>query len=126
MVPVFSERSVVYWTPQKVNHNLQRLRAISTQAAAQSRRLWLPKIAEPISFRQVITDFQGICSMAEVGADGELSLERPVVIIGPEGGWSEDELASELPMVGLSAQVLRSETAAIVAGALLCKLRNNT
>jgi 16S rRNA U1498 N3-methylase RsmE len=54
---------------------------------------------------------------------GPPSLERPVVLVGPEGGWDESELASGLPLVTLGPTVLRAETAAMAAGVLLCGLR---
>jgi RsmE family RNA methyltransferase len=40
-----------------------------------------------------------------------------VVAIGPEGGWSHDELAAAATTVSIGATVLRVETAAIVAAA---------
>ena len=51
------------------------------------------------------------------------SLRWPTVLIGPEGGWAPEELPSGLPVVGLGPHVLRTETAAIVAGALLVAAR---
>jgi 16S rRNA (uracil1498-N3)-methyltransferase len=48
--------------------------------------------------------------------------------VGPEGGWSREELdavaAAGLPRVGLGPHVLRAETAAIAAAALLAGLRS--
>ena len=54
---------------------------------------------------------------------GPPSLTRPATLVGPEGGWSDDELASSLPRVGLGPSVLRAETAAFAAGLLMCALR---
>jgi 16S rRNA U1498 N3-methylase RsmE len=50
-------------------------------------------------------------------------LDRPIILIGPEGGWDDSELAVALPRVVLGSAVLRSETAAVAAGMLLCALR---
>jgi 16S rRNA (uracil1498-N3)-methyltransferase len=47
------------------------------------------------------------------------------ICIGPEGGWTEAELQCASVTVGLSDGVLRSETAAVVAGALACALRDH-
>jgi 16S rRNA U1498 N3-methylase RsmE len=46
--------------------------------------------------------------------------------VGPEGGWSADELASGLPTVGFGLSVLRAETAAVMAGALMVSLQTGT
>ena len=46
--------------------------------------------------------------------------------VGPEGGWSDEELASGLPTVGFGLSVLRAETAAVTAGALMASLRTGT
>jgi 16S rRNA U1498 N3-methylase RsmE len=46
--------------------------------------------------------------------------------VGPEGGWSADELAAGLPTVGFGLSVLRAETAAVMAGALMVSLRTGT
>jgi RsmE family RNA methyltransferase len=46
-----------------------------------------------------------------------------VVLVGPEGGWTEDERRSVSDHVGFGAQVLRSETAALAVAAVLGALR---
>jgi RsmE family RNA methyltransferase len=46
------------------------------------------------------------------------------LLVGPEGGWGDDELALGMPRVELGPHVLRSETAAIVAAALLIGVRS--
>ena len=78
----------------------------------------------------------GFADLASLGAPGEvvlaqLSGDRPtpaqhVVAVGPEGGWSSEELASGLPTVGFGLSVLRAETAAVTAGTLMASLRTGT
>ncbi len=51
-------------------------------------------------------------------------LDRPVVAVGPEGGWDDEERARFPGGVGLGPTVLRAETAAVAAGTLLCALRS--
>ncbi|MGZ4760540.1 MAG: 16S rRNA (uracil(1498)-N(3))-methyltransferase, partial [Acidimicrobiales bacterium] len=46
-----------------------------------------------------------------------------VVLVGPEGGWTEDERRSVSDHVEFGAQVLRSETAALAVAAVLGALR---
>jgi RsmE family RNA methyltransferase len=48
------------------------------------------------------------------------------VAVGPEGGWSPDELAIADGTAGLGPYVLRAETAALVAGAILAGRRAST
>jgi RsmE family RNA methyltransferase len=43
------------------------------------------------------------------------------VVIGPEGGFAPDELTTQVPTVSLGESILRAETAAIVAGALMVR-----
>ena len=55
---------------------------------------------------------------------GAPTLDRPVLLIGPEGGWSPEERTALPAAVGLGSGVLRAETAAIAGAALLCALRS--
>ena len=64
-------------------------------------------------------------SLAQLSGDRPTAGPR-VVAVGPEGGWSADELASGLPTVGFGLSVLRAETAAVTAGALMASLRTGT
>lgn len=121
IVPFLAERSVVRWEPDKAARNLERLRRVALEAAMQSRRTWLPEVAPVASFDEVRA------IPGAVGADldgGRPSLERPVLLVGPEGGWSPDERAALPCAVSLGPTVLRAETAAITGAALLCALRS--
>ena len=86
----------------------------------QSRRTRLPDVTGVLPFAEVAV---AGAALAEVGGEAP-SLERPFVLVGPEGGWDRTELASALPLVGLGPNVLRAETAAVAAGVLLCALRS--
>jgi 16S rRNA (uracil1498-N3)-methyltransferase len=119
IVPLSSSRSVVRWDPSRAERNVERLRRIAREAAMQSRRNHLPEVSDLLSFGEVAG---AGAALAEVGGKAP-SLERPFVLVGPEGGWDGAELACGLPLVGLGLNVLRSETAAVTAGALLCALR---
>jgi RsmE family RNA methyltransferase len=64
------------------------------------------------------------CAIAEPnGADDLVGVDT--VLIGPEGGFTPDELALAARRVSLSGQVLRVETAALVAVVMLT-LRNES
>jgi len=126
IVPLLSERSVVRWTGTRGQATVERLRRVAREAAAQCRRVWLPEVSDTVRF----------ADLGDLGGPGEvvlaqLSGDRPtvyqrVVAVGPEGGWSSGELASGLPTVGFGLSVLRAETAAVTAGALLASLRSGT
>ena len=121
IVPLLSARSVVRWPAGEPGAQVARLRRVAREASMQSRRVWLPAV-------DVVTPFDAMG--AEAGAavahpgGGPPSLDHPVVLIGPEGGWDQAELAGPgTVLVGLGPSVLRTETAAVVAGTLLCALR---
>lgn len=126
IVPLRTERSVVRWSGARGRASVERLRRVAREAAAQSRRVWVPEVLDTVSF----------ADLSELGEPGEvvlaqLSGDRPtaaqrVVAVGPEGGWGAKELAAGLPTVGFGLSVLRAETAAVTAGALLASLRTGT
>ncbi|HXR53865.1 MAG TPA: RsmE family RNA methyltransferase [Acidimicrobiales bacterium] len=125
IVPLVTERSLVVWSGSRADRALERLRKVARQAAAQSRRSWLPEVAEPLAlseFARQVCAAGGEVALAD--RDGQPpSLERPVLAIGPEGGWSEAERELGLARVALGDAVLRAETAAVAAGTLLAGLR---
>jgi len=121
IVPLVTARSVVRWPVGGESGHLDRLRRVAREAAMQSRRTWLPVVADVAAFATVAAEAGA--SLAHP-AGGPASLAHPTVMIGPEGGWDEDELHTGLPGVRLGAHVLRTETAALLAGALLCALRD--
>jgi 16S rRNA (uracil1498-N3)-methyltransferase len=109
-------RSVVRWDADKQRRQLERLRRIGYEAASQSRRVRLPAI-DCLDFDRVI-QLEGV-AMAEPGGHDRLDTAITTVLVGPEGGFDREELDYAVPKVPLSKNVLRVETAAIVAGAML-------
>ena len=120
VVPVLAARSVVRWSGERAAGHVERLRRVAREAAMQSRRTWLP-VVEDVSPVAALADRPG----AVLAAAGGLppSLARPVVVVGPEGGWADSELALALPRMHLGPLVLRSETAAVASACLLGALR---
>jgi 16S rRNA (uracil1498-N3)-methyltransferase len=120
VAPFTSARTVVRWDAAKAARNLARWRAIAREAAAQCHRPWLPVVADLTGFGEVAR----LADVALAHPDGAgPSLDRPAVLVGPEGGWSADEEAAVPHRACLGPHVLRAETAAVVAGALLAALR---
>jgi len=118
--PFVAARSVVRWDATKATREGARLRLVARAAAMQSRRCWLPEILPPRPFAEVAAG----TATARAQRDGDPpSLATPTVLVGPEGGWTDDERALPMPTIGLGDLVLRAETAAIAAGVLLTALR---
>lgn len=84
-------------------------------ALEQSRGVFLMAIAQAR-----IADLSGPLVVADQTGEQPAHLCAPVtVLIGPEGGWAEGELDERWPRIHLSDRVLRTETAAVVAAAVL-------
>ncbi len=117
---VEAQRCVTRWSDEKADRVLDRYERVAREAAMQSRRCRLPTVEAPVSAVTVL----GAAGVAVAQMDGgAVTLDRPTILIGPEGGWSDDELAAATFPVALGSHVLRAETAAIAAGALLGGLR---
>ena len=120
IVPFVAERSVVRWDGSKAVRQHARLEGIAREAAMQCRRVWLPRVEPVATFAEV----SGLAGAALADAAGEPpTLRHPTVLVGPEGGWAPTERAVDLPRMALAEHTLRTETAAITAGALLVSLR---
>jgi 16S rRNA (uracil1498-N3)-methyltransferase len=123
IIPLAAARSVVRWEGERADRHLARWEAVARQAAMQSRRARLPVVERP----RRPADLAASATVALADPDGSApSLDRATVLVGPEGGWSDDEAALGPPRVTLGPNVLRTETAAVVAGALLVALRSAT
>lgn len=122
VTPLVAERAVVR-PDTGPSARRTRLMRIVREAAMQSRRVRLPRLGEPERPAEILARAgAGRVALAEPGGE-PVSLGRPVVLIGPEGGWSERELSLVGARISLGDGVLRVETAAVAAGALLSALR---
>ena len=129
-----TDRSVVRWGSDRSSRVIDRMRRVSREAAAQSRRAWLPEVLAVAGVQNLpeVLRFadanpllgQGVALCDVRGASP--STAYGTLVIGPEGGWSDAELELGLPMVRLSPQILRAETAAIAAGVVMTSLRAGT
>lgn len=136
IVPIIAERS------EKKSLNEVRLKKIALEASEQSGRGDVPVIHGLISLKQWITGGKAVDNYRYHQENGQFATEKPcvlafhtegqafehskipehrplVICIGPEGGWSSDELelfhVHDIPVVCLGPQVLRAETAVIAA-----------
>lgn len=115
-----ARRSVARWDAERATRNLERLRRVAREAAMQSRRAWLPEVG-PLTELATVLALPG-AALADPGGVAP-SLAHPVVAVGPEGGFTDEERAEARATVALGPLVLRAETAAMAAGALLAGLR---
>ena len=111
-------RSVVKWDGEKADKHHARLVKVSREASMQSRRVWLPAVHEIRTLDSVLA-LDG-CVVADPDGRSLSSADR-LLVIGPEGGFSRDEIASATT-VSLGESILRAETAAIVAGTLMVNM----
>ena len=125
--PVITERTV------KFNIKMERLQKIIKEAAEQSGRAVLPKISEPVSLAQAIdhgkhNDLNWFLDISGLPLKKSLTgvKRRLGVFVGPEGGWTQKELASarasKFKVVSLGSLTLRAETAAVVGSFLATSL----
>jgi len=97
------------------------------EAAKQSKRYYLPVLDEPRSFSKVLevkAPTRIVFSEKNGSALKDAIKQSPVLyMIGPEGGWTDEELVFAqqrgFALVGLGATILKAETAAVVATALV-------
>jgi 16S rRNA (uracil1498-N3)-methyltransferase len=118
------------------SRRLARWKRIALEAAKQSGRASLPELSEPLPLASVIESEASESSPCRLffseragrglveairQCPGELG--RVAALVGPEGGWAEEELEQARlggwSIVTLGGRVLRAETAAIVVAALL-------
>lgn len=136
IVPWAAGRSVSVWREDKQAKALARWRSTSREAAKQARRSWFPEVSDMVSTEQVV----GLLRDASVpvvlheAASGPLAdLPVPgrgeiVIVVGPEGGISDEELALFATVgaepVRMGTSVLRTSTAGVAAtAALLARTR---
>lgn len=124
---LMTDRSVVRWVGERADKHLARLRRIAREAAMQSRRLHLPDVGGVTSLSDIASGRSDIDPAAAALADRSgqpLNASTSTVLIGPEGGWSDAERELGMTSVTLSHNVLRVETAALVAAVSLTQARS--
>lgn len=112
-----AERSVVRWKADRSTKQLVRLQKIADEALRQCRRTWRVEVVGPIDASSVLAEF----AVAEPGGRPLSTIDRRLAI-GPEGGWSDGELAVAAARVQLTPHVLRTETAVVAAATLAVHL----
>ena len=114
---------------------IERWRSIALSAAKQSRRLWLMDVCQPFTLEQAVegTASDPECKMCALVLNDDstplvqiwdnivhkTTIKRLILFIGPEGGFSDDEVKlfrrAEIPLANIGEKPLRTETAVAVA-----------
>jgi len=131
ILPFEAERSVVRLDLERGEERARRWRRIAGEAARQCGRADVPEVAAPASLAAAIAAVPPgfALHLLHVGAGGAPAAayrsppEGHAIIVGPEGGLGEVEVAACLAagarIASLGPRTLRAETAAIVAVALV-------
>lgn len=131
IVPWQAGRSIVRWDSDRAAKGVERWRTTAREAAKQSRRSWIPQISDVEKTADVVARLRASAVRGAVlheEATRPLSelrtdVDEIVLIVGPEGGVSDDELtvfeAAGAVAYRLGPTVLRSSTAGTVAAAVL-------
>lgn len=125
-LPFSSERTIVKLDAKKEGKKLERWSKIVKEAAEQSHRTVLPQVLAPVTFKQLINE-AGQYTRAVIAYEkeegttlhGVLQALAPndslLVLIGPEGGFAEAEVAlaaaNGIVSIALGPRILRTETA---------------
>ncbi|MEQ1703453.1 MAG: RsmE family RNA methyltransferase, partial [Ilumatobacteraceae bacterium] len=107
------ERSIVRWTGDRAAKQLERQQRVAREASSQSRRVWLPRLIGPLPFAEVA----GRPDVVAADPSGEpcaIAQGQVTVMIGPEGGLTEQELGMAASICRWGSNILRVETAAVV------------
>ena len=138
IVPVIARRSDAHLAAAAVKRQ-ERWRRIVRQASEQSRRSAPPEVAAPVKVRDLaapgvlpggaltrVVLAEALAESEEETQLGDILESQPTEValaVGPEGGWADEELAwfreEGWAAASLGGTILRAETAAIVATALV-------
>ncbi len=124
IVPLVTRHTV------KLDLNRERLKKIIIEAAELSGRIQIPELSEKMYFSAALEqseklDARFFCDQRgkKITPNALKNMQTIGIFIGPEGGWQEEEIAAARKegclFVSLGKYVLRGETAAIAALALI-------
>ena len=134
VIPVAMKNCVVKLDDKKAKSKVTRWQAIAESAAKQSKRSLIPEVKMPMSYKEAVAyakelDVKLVPYENEHGMAGTKAAmeqikkgESIAVFIGPEGGFAPEEIEmvrDEMQLISLGRRILRTETAGIVALAIL-------
>lgn len=141
IVPVAMKNCVVKLDDKKAEGKVKRWQTIAESAAKQSKRTIIPQVAMPLTYREVLKRAEDLDVLLvpyenERGMEATREAIRNIVpgqsigiIIGPEGGFSNEEIAmvsskneenaGKIHRISLGRRILRTETAGLATLSML-------
>lgn len=132
ITPLISDHSVLKIKSDKIENKIDHWQKVAIAACAQCWRNSIPEVQEPINFRNYITSVKNQTNMLlEPSSKNSKSLkqlefkssEAINILIGPEGGFSNEEIDicinNGFHAISMGPRILRAETASITAIATL-------
>ena len=131
IVPWAASRCVAVWQGDRAAKSLAKWRATARESAKQARRTWFPEITDVVGTDEVAKRLEKASvpvvlheaaswPLADLPVPGRAEI---VIVVGPEGGISDEELAAFAAVgaepVRLGSSVLRTSTAGVAATAAL-------
>jgi 16S rRNA (uracil1498-N3)-methyltransferase len=121
-IPLITDR--IELRRERFAGKMDRWNRIVFEAVKQSGRTRVPRIEEPAPFAEVVQrPGTKLLFDADQETEALAELREATLLIGPEGGWSDDELRlardAQCVFARLGPRRLRAETAAIVAASVL-------
>lgn len=136
IIPVMTERVIVKLEKANENKKIERWNKIATEAAKQSGRQLIPVVENVVNLEKIVeklSKYDIVIVPFECEKDSTLKnilknvknkIENIAVVIGPEGGFSEKDIAileknPNVVKVSLGKRILRTETAGLATIAML-------
>lgn len=131
-IPFFCEHAVPIPDAKKMKTRVQRWETIAKESLKQCRRSLLPEIMEPMSFENLL-ELSDTCELKIIFSEKSAQkletlktfspVKNIIVLIGPEGGFSQNEIQSAqakgFTSYLMGPRIMRAETAAICATTLV-------
>jgi 16S rRNA (uracil1498-N3)-methyltransferase len=129
VIPWLADRSISRWDETKAEKGRQKWQSIAREASKQSIRAQIPVVEAVATADELLTRFDssqllildpaGTCSLSDVSLDADVI----ALVVGPEGGISDSELAqfrnAGAHIVTLGKNILRTSTAGPAALAVI-------
>ncbi len=137
IVPVLSKRCVARPDKKSMQKKTERLNKIARSSAMQSMRGIIPAVCDAIDYKTALSQLKAydsfyICYEDEHGLvinDGAFCGKSVAILVGPEGGIDESEIAlakeQGVPCISLGRRILRTEDAAAFAIPIILSATNN-